>query len=107
VEARGVVWDEVVDWSDFDLCLVRSTWDYHEKHREFLAWTQQVDAASQLHNPPDLIAWNIEKTYLRELAEAGVPTVPTAWVDRDDETDLEQVLEPAVDALADATTKPL
>lgn len=103
-KARAVVWDEEVDWSDFDLCLVRSTWDYHEKHREFLAWTRQVDAASQLHNPPDLMAWNIEKTYLKELAAAGVPTVPTAWIDRDDGIDLEEVL--AAEGWTEAVVKP-
>jgi glutathione synthase/RimK-type ligase-like ATP-grasp enzyme len=104
-EARAVVWDGEVDWGGFDLCLVRSTWDYHEKHREFLAWTRQVGAAGRLHNPPDLIAWNIEKTYLRELAEAGVPTVPTAWIDRDDGTDLKQVL--AAEGWTEAVVKPV
>ena len=104
-EARAVVWDGEADWGDFDLCLVRSTWDYHEKHREFLAWTRQVDVAGRLHNPPDLIAWNIEKTYLWELAEAGVPTVPTAWVDREDGTDLEQVL--ASEGWTEAVVKPV
>jgi hypothetical protein len=30
-EAQSVAWDAAgVDWSGFDLCLVRSTWDYHE-----------------------------------------------------------------------------
>jgi len=92
-EAQAVVWDNPeADWSAFDLCLIRSTWDYHDKHREFLAWTRRVDAAAGLQNPAGLVAWNIDKTYLRELAEAGVPTVPTVWVDRDDGADLEAVL---------------
>jgi glutathione synthase/RimK-type ligase-like ATP-grasp enzyme len=92
-EARAVAWDEPdVNWSAFDLCLVRSTWDYHDKHREFLDWAQQVEAAAALQNPSDLITWNIDKTYLRELAEAGVPTVPTVWVDQGSDASLEAVL---------------
>jgi len=91
-EADLVVWDEAVDWSAFDLCLVRSTWDYHEKHEQFLAWTRRVAAATALHNLAELIAWNSKKTYLRELAEAGVPTVPTVWIDRGSNTDIEQIL---------------
>jgi len=92
-EARAVIWDEGgIDWSGFDLCLVRSTWDYHEKHREFLAWARRVEAAAALRNPADLIAWNSEKTYLRQLAEAGVRIVPTVWVDRDGGADLEEIL---------------
>jgi glutathione synthase/RimK-type ligase-like ATP-grasp enzyme len=92
-EAQAVVWDEAgVDWSRFDLCLVRSTWDYHEKHPEFLRWARQVEAAAGLQNPAELIAWNSDKTYLRELAEAGVPVVPTVWVKRGSDVDLERVL---------------
>ena len=37
-EARSVVWDAETNWESFDLCLVRSTWDYHEEHGRFLAW---------------------------------------------------------------------
>jgi len=91
--ARAVVWDEEgADWGGFDLCLVRSTWDYHEKHRDFLAWTQRVEATAALRNPADVIAWNSEKTYLRQLAEGGVRIVPTVWVDREGGADLEGIL---------------
>jgi glutathione synthase/RimK-type ligase-like ATP-grasp enzyme len=107
-EAVSVVWDEAEPaWEDFDLCLVRSTWDYHEKHEQFLAWTQRVAAATQLHNPAELIAWNSNKTYLQELGSRGVPVVPTYWVDQRSQIDAaatldalswhEAVIKPAVD----------
>lgn len=107
-EAASVVWDGGgTDWGEFDLCLVRSTWDYHDKHAEFIAWTRRAESATALHNPADLIAWNSDKRYLRELAEAGVPTVPTLWVEGDAEIDLaatlaergweEAVVKPVVD----------
>src|SRR6185295_12975700 len=108
-EAASVVWDgeAATDWSGVDLCLVRSTWDYHESYGKFLAWTRRVEAATALRNPADLIAWNSDKRYLRELAEAGVPTVPTLWVERGSEVDLagelagrdweEVVVKPVVD----------
>jgi glutathione synthase/RimK-type ligase-like ATP-grasp enzyme len=92
-EGASVVWDEEgVDWGCFDLCLVRSTWDYHEKHGAFLDWARRVEAATALRNPADVIAWNSDKTYLRQLDKRGVRTVPTAWVERGSETDLEAVL---------------
>src|SRR5215204_2939772 len=92
-EARSVVWDkEGSSWESVDLCLVRSTWDYHEKHEQFLAWNREVAGAAMLHNPPDMIAWNSEKSYLRELNGAGVPTVPTVWVDRGSSTDVEALI---------------
>jgi len=93
-----------VEWSAFDLCLVRSTWDYHDKHAEFLAWARRVEAASALQNPAELIAWNSDKTYLRELSNRGVPVVPTVWASRDEGTDLEDVL--AREGWDEAVVKP-
>lgn len=104
-EAQAIVWDEErTDWSEFDLCLVRSTWDYHEKYREFLAWARRVEATAVLHNPADLIAWNSEKTYLRQLATGGVRIVPTVWVSRDDSADIEEIL--ASEGWDEAVVKP-
>lgn len=58
-----------------DLVVLRSTWDYTERLPEFLAW---CDAEPALVNPASVVRWNIDKTYLVELARAGVPVVPTA-----------------------------
>jgi len=105
-EARSVAWDEPeVDWGGFDLCLVRSTWDYHEKHRQFLDWARKVEATSALQNRAGLIAWNSEKTYLRELARRGVRTVPTVWVGRDSHLELDRIL--AGTGWAEAVVKPV
>jgi glutathione synthase/RimK-type ligase-like ATP-grasp enzyme len=93
-EATSVVWDDGrVAWGDFDLCLIRSTWDYADKHPQFLEWARRVEAESALRNPAELVAWNSEKTYLRELAEKGVPVVPTYWVRQQSEIDAEEMLD--------------
>jgi len=105
-EVTSVVWDEGgTEWDAYDLCLVRSTWDYHEKYPEFLTWTGRVETATELRNPADVIAWNSDKTYLRELSELGVPTVPTIWVDRDSNADLEAIL--AEQEWGEAVVKPV
>jgi hypothetical protein len=36
--------------------------------------------APALANPADVLAWNTDKRYLRELAAAGVPVTPTTFV---------------------------
>ncbi len=72
------IWDDpAVDWSSYDLVVVRATWDYAARRDDFTAWAASVP---RLANPADVIAWNTDKTYLRELAAAGVPVVPTAWL---------------------------
>jgi glutathione synthase/RimK-type ligase-like ATP-grasp enzyme len=105
-EAKPVVWDDAgADWSAFDLCLVSSTWDYNRKHVEFLEWARRVEAATALWNPAPTIDWNSDKTYLRELANAGVRTVPTVWVGRGEETTLDSIL--AEQGWEEAVVKPV
>lgn len=78
VEAEVAVWDDpAVDWSSCDLVVLRSTWDYAWRRREFLGWAAGVPL---LANPMRVVVWNTDKTYLRDLADAGVPVVPTTYV---------------------------
>ncbi|HXS21188.1 MAG TPA: hypothetical protein VN735_08135, partial [Steroidobacteraceae bacterium] len=63
------------------LALLRSTWDYTQRFTEFLAWAERVARITTLLNPPPVIRWNTDKHYLRELVRAGVPTVPTQFVE--------------------------
>lgn len=77
--AARIAWDaRDVEWHEFDAVVIRSTWDYSDRHAEFVAWVDRV--GHRLHNAPALVRWNSEKTYLRDLAEAGVPVVPTTYV---------------------------
>jgi len=83
-------WDDpAVDWSGFDVALLRSTWDYVERIDEFLAWARRCAAQTRLLNPPDVVAWNTDKHYLAHLHRAGVPVVPTRFVEPG------EVVEPA------------
>jgi glutathione synthase/RimK-type ligase-like ATP-grasp enzyme len=78
-ETTFAIWDDpAVDWTSFDLVVVRSTWDYQERRDAFLAWARAI--GDRLVNPPELLAWNTDKRYLHELVEAGLPVVPTALV---------------------------
>lgn len=80
-DAAAAVWDDPsVDWSTFDLVVVRSAWDYPVRRDEFLAWARRVSAIAPLWNPVDVLEWNTDKRYLERLAADGIPTVPTAFV---------------------------
>ena len=81
-EAVIADWDDPgVDWSGFRLALLRSAWDYTERLAEFLAWADRTSRLTTLLNPPAVVRWNTDKHYLRDLARAGVPTVPTRFVE--------------------------
>ena len=77
--------DPSVDWAAADAVVVRSTWDYAPRRDDFLAWARKVEGVTRLFNPADVLAWNTDKRYLAELADAGIPVVPTAWAATADE----------------------
>jgi hypothetical protein len=79
VDATPVVWDDPsVDWSAYDVVVLRSTWDYSQRRDQFLAW---ADSVPSLLNPADVVRWNTDKRYLRDLHQAGVPVVATSWIE--------------------------
>lgn len=101
--AEPAVWtDPDVDWSTYDLVVVRSTWDYQNRRDDFVAWARRVAAVSRLANSADVLAWNTDKTYLRALAESGLPVVPTDWLEPGDRFAVpaqgEYVVKPAISA---------
>ena len=75
-------WDDAtVDWSAFDLAVLRSTWDYVERIAEFRVWARRCALQTRLFNPPALVEWNTDKHYLAHLHRAGVSVVPTRFVE--------------------------
>jgi hypothetical protein len=84
-EATVADWDDpLVDWASFRLALLRSTWDYPQRLAEFLAWSDRTARLTTLLNPPPVLRWNSDKHYLRQLARAGVPVVPTRFIEPGD-----------------------
>jgi glutathione synthase/RimK-type ligase-like ATP-grasp enzyme len=71
-----------VDWSAFRLAVFRTTWDYFERFAEFTAWLDRAERVTTLCNPAALVRWNLDKHYLRDLADRGVPVVPTRFLER-------------------------
>jgi hypothetical protein len=89
-----VSWDDTsVEWSSFDLALLRSTWDYADRLGEFLVWTERTSKATRLLNPTELIRWNVDKQYLRDLSMANVPIIPSSFLRVGDDVVLPEVEE--------------
>jgi hypothetical protein len=92
VQTVHAIWDDPgVDWSAFELAIVRSTWDYFHDRPRFLAWIDRTMRSVELWNPPDVLRWNTEKRYLADLERKGVPTVPTAWVRKGSRPDIARI----------------
>ncbi len=72
--------DNGVDWNDFDIVVIRTPWDYPRSPGEFLAVLTKIDSSSaRLENSLDVVKWNLDKRYLRELESRGLRVVPTIW----------------------------
>lgn len=89
-----VGWLREAGWEEFDAALVLTAWDYQDRPEAFLA---RIDALQALgvavHNTPDLVRWNIRKTYLRELEARGVAVIPTLWPEAPMRADVEAAFE--------------
>lgn len=90
LEARGVTsyrvdWTRAdVQWRDFDAIVVRTPWDYFQRFEAFCAWMDALEGHPCVLNDVSTLRWNIDKRYLLELEAAGLPIVPTVFVDRDE-----------------------
>jgi len=70
-----------IPWSDFDIAIIRSTWDYWNDVPLFLDTLERINRATRLANRLDLVYWNLEKTYMRDLQQNGIGIVPTLFAD--------------------------
>lgn len=85
---RGTVTD--IDWraplaelARFDLAILGTPWDYTEAKDEFLERLAELEAAGvRVCNPLEVVRWNADKLYLKELAARGAVTIPTLWPER-------------------------
>ena len=93
MEVEAAPWDDTaIDWPAFDAIVVRSPHDYHKRETEFRPWLEKLSALHPhsvfVFNEPQTMLWNMDKSYLRELSQKGLPhgvVFPkTLWFRRED-----------------------
>ncbi len=88
-EVEMVPWRSPVDWNDYDLVYICTPWDYHNDVAAFFEVLERIDASSaMLVNSLELVHWNLEKNYLRDLESRGAGIVPSLFHDAFDERDI-------------------
>jgi glutathione synthase/RimK-type ligase-like ATP-grasp enzyme len=116
VEVVKPAWDDPeFSWETIAACVIRSTWDYSKRREEFVAWAERIATRTRLFNSARIVRWNTDKFYLRELEDAGIPTIPTIWLKRGESHDVTALvnherwprafLKPAVGASASGTMR--
>lgn len=76
-------WNADVDWSEYDVALIRTTWDYTKNRENFLKALKSIeDSGCRLMNSFKTVEWNSDKTYLHELSQKGLPVVPSLFLEK-------------------------
>lgn len=78
-----------IDWrapleelTRFDLAYLGTPWDYTQAKDEFVAKLTALETAGVIVcNPVEVIRWNADKLYLKDLEQRGAPSIPTLWPD--------------------------
>jgi glutathione synthase/RimK-type ligase-like ATP-grasp enzyme len=91
----AAVWnDPAVDWRQFASVVIRAAWDYHLDKAGYAAWLHRCETEQvNLWNPAAAVLANIDKRYLADFADAGVPILPIEYLERGQRQSLHTLLE--------------
>ena len=91
--AVATPWDSIDPRREHGVVCLRSTWDYHHRWEEFREWVRAFERRGRLWNPAEVVLWNADKRYLRDLSLAGVALPRTRWFDPGERPEVGAVLE--------------
>ena len=90
-DVEAVPWTQAEDLGRFDVVAPLVAWGYHSNAGAWHRLLDQLEADRiPVRNPVPVLRWNSDKSYLAELASAGVSTIPTIAVATLDEAALER-----------------
>jgi len=70
-QVEEVSWkSQNINWADFEVVIIRSTWDYQDDVDNFIRTLEKIDKQTRLENNLELVKWNICKDYLKDLDDA-------------------------------------
>jgi len=77
-----IAWnDPDADWDSYGAAMIGTTWDYWDHQDAFLSTLEKIETVTPLFNPSDMVRWNSDKSYLRDLENKGARLIPTLWLD--------------------------
>jgi len=81
IASERVDWaDEAVNWEAFDAVIFRTPWDYFHKFDRFKNWLKRCEGKVRFINPIGTVRWNMDKHYLRDLAQRGIAIPATVFI---------------------------
>ncbi len=95
LDITAEIWDDPqVDWNQYDVALLKTPWDYHQKFGQFKDWLQKMKSLNiRLINDYDLVSWNMDKHYLAEIAASGLAIIPSIFLEQGWNASLDPLFE--------------
>ncbi|MBX3256459.1 MAG: hypothetical protein KF862_20150 [Chitinophagaceae bacterium] len=95
LDISAEIWDDPnVDWSKYTIALLKTPWDYFQKFEAFKAWLNKIESLSiRLLNDYNIVRWNMDKHYLKDIAAAGLEVIPAVFLDKGAEVSLLPLFE--------------
>lgn len=87
--------DKDFDWNKTRFAIFRTTWDYFERFNEFFTWMEKTKYKTTFINSVEIINWNINKHYLKDLERNGINIAPTLFIEKGDTILLSELFEKA------------
>jgi hypothetical protein len=80
--------------ADYPLVLPLIVWGYHRDHERWMqACATWAEAGLPMLNPPSVLGWNSDKSYLGRLADKGIAVPETIWIDGPTGADVEAAFD--------------
>lgn len=98
ITVEPMAWAEHVEdgsrLAAFPLVLPLIVWGYHRDHARWVKACSTWEAAGvRMLNPPSVLTWNSDKSYLQRLAERGVAMPRTQWVEGVTQADVDAAFD--------------
>lgn len=82
-----------ITWKDYDCVIVRSTWDYQDSPKEFIEVLTNIHTQTKLENNIEILKWNMDKKYLRDLEDKGIQIVNSVWKEKFNDTEVKHYFD--------------
>ncbi|WP_343671080.1 hypothetical protein [Chitinophaga sp.] len=95
LDIEPAIWDDpAVDWTRYDVALLKTPWDYHQKIDAFKTWLDKIESLNIcLLNDYKTVRWNLDKHYLKEIIADGFDVIPSAFLEQGWKGDLLPLFE--------------
>lgn len=90
-----VIWNNPhINWEDYQVAILKSPWDYFDLIEDFYTWLDLlVTKKVKLLNPINVVRWNSDKRYLKEIEAAGLKIIPSIFINKQNRVSLKHFFD--------------